>query len=271
MALVKDTLNLNKVCFRDYSLNSLIIKLRRASTLFMEWHRFSHCSVSSLWREGRRMHRPTFLLSQAWKTSEIGIISCIKLPSESAQPQRTSSCTASQAFQCVPFIIFCTSLWGVNHLLHGARLMNAPPPLFFTAIFEHVFCRHGNCHGNTLKRYHSQRPTLRQLNVPIKSFECSSFPYHKKPDAILLIHGSNNTCVCKYNDLQLSRKARNAMVILEFVQSKSQTLVSVDNAAVYTLRKKTVQNCTFPCHQSGTLKCIRFVLIVCIFNPERWM
>lgn len=60
------------------------------------------------------MHRPNFLLSQAWKTSEIGIISCIKLRSESAQPQRTSSCTAS-----FPRVFYCPlKLILLHHFLH---------------------------------------------------------------------------------------------------------------------------------------------------------
>lgn len=86
---------------------------RKVSIIFVEWHRSLRCSVSSLWREGGRMHRPTFLLSQAWKTSETGIISCIKLPSESAQPQRTSFCTASfpQAFLLSPLKLILLNLF----------------------------------------------------------------------------------------------------------------------------------------------------------------
>lgn len=48
------------------------------------------------------------------------------------------------------------------------------------SIFKHMFCCRRSCHSNTLKYHHWQMPAVRLLNVPIRSTECSSFPYHKK-------------------------------------------------------------------------------------------
>lgn len=79
----------------------------------------------------------------------------------------------------------CTSLRGMNH-----------------------FCiwpdqrAHRSCPSNMHKCSHSQSPVVRQLNIPMKRTQCSSLPYHKKPDTILQIHGSTNTPAYKHNEEQ---------------------------------------------------------------------
>lgn len=81
------------------------------------------------------------------------------------------------------FTFFAQAFKGWIIYIVRVRLMNVPP-LFFTAVFMHIFCRLRSCHSNIFKCHHSQSPALGQLNRPIKSAQCSSFPYHKKPDAI---------------------------------------------------------------------------------------